>query len=84
MASETHRSETGHEIRAGRALTVIHPSLADHPPGDRPLASFVTHLIACQRRLPAFRKAGRAEPEPAARSYEGRPARARRTFDLVV
>ena len=32
---------------------------------DRPLAGFVAQLIACRKRLPAYRAKGRASPEAA-------------------
>lgn len=83
------RDETGKGGRAatGRALMVLETAGAEVPAlSDRPLAGFVAQLIACGRRLPAYRAKGRATPDVATRSY-GRddgsvPARGR--FDLVV
>ena len=58
-------------VQAGRALVAYgHSAL---PRAERPLADFVTQLIACDRRLPAYRQARRAEPAVAAASY-GAPA----------
>ena len=53
---------------AGRALVVIDAG-AKSRPDERPSAPFVTQLIACARRLPAFRTARRAAPEMGARTY---------------
>lgn len=70
-----------------RALIVL-PAAAGgrkgDAPDDGPLAEFLTHLIACRNRLPAFRRAGRAEPAVARRIYGGQVAHAPRRLDLVV
>ena len=69
-----------------RALVVIAPGIPRAPASERPAADFVTHLIACDKRLPAYRRAGRAEPAAGSRSYDHRnPALAPRlSVDLTV
>ena len=52
----------------GRALV---PVRAQDNEGndDRPLTDFLTQLIACQRQLPSYRRAWRAEPSHAISAY---------------
>ncbi|MDB5592059.1 hypothetical protein [Enterovirga sp.] len=67
-----------------RDLVVVGASPAERH-DKRPLAGFITQLIACRSRVPAFRRAGRAEPSAARHSYgqqAGWPARG--LLDLVV
>ena len=68
---------------AGRSLVVRDPARPSS--GDeRPLADFLTQLIACERRLPPYRAARREEPEAAAGAY-GRARRGAETcLDLSV
>ena len=83
------RDDTGtreHQVM-GRELVVLATTGTDVPsPSDRPLAGFVAQLIACGRRLPAYRVKGRATPEAATRSYGGDDgaAPAKNKLDLVV
>ncbi len=79
-------SETGN-IPPSRALVPVDdrpqaPRLSD----ARPLAGFVTQLIACQRRLPGFRARRMADPAEASLRYdriERRPDPARRVFERI-
>ena len=52
-----------------RALVPCDGAAIEIGVGERPLAAFVTQLIACKRRLPPFRKAGRTSPEDASGQY---------------
>lgn len=45
------------------------------------MAGFVTQLIACHRRLPAYRQARRVEPGIAAARYGAAPIRRAATYD---
>lgn len=74
-------NETLPEPPACRALTVV-PFADGGPAPDetaapgaraRPHAGFVTQLIACERRLPAYRERRRCEPADASARY-GSPA----------
>lgn len=81
--SETREQDAEPAPAQCRALTVVTrsaPALHD----ERPLAGFVAQLIACRGRLPAYRRAGRAEPAAARQSYARVPAQHARRFDLVV
>ena len=51
---------------------------------DRPMAGFVAQLIACHRRFPAYRKAGRADPGEATRIYGGEAGRGTVRIDRAV
>jgi hypothetical protein len=59
-------------VSPSRALVVIAPKPSGRA-DERPQADFLTQLIACQRRLPAYRGARNAAPETAANAY-GRTA----------
>jgi hypothetical protein len=52
-------------------LVVIGASVARAPAGPRPLAGFVTQLLACRGQLPAYRARRRAEPGVATACYGG-------------
>ena len=55
-------------IETGRALVIVNPCpVLD---ADRPAADFVAQLIACERRLPAYRNVRRADPVAAATAYQ--------------
>ena len=56
-----------------RALVALEPRLPVRPAPGRPDAGFLTQLIACERRLPAYRDRRRAEPADATARY-GEPA----------
>jgi hypothetical protein len=63
----------------GGALVPAELPAARPAPAPRPLASFVTQLIACHGRLPPYRERRRAPPEEAGERYRdaGRPPAAR-------
>ena len=66
-----------------RALVVMQasrPVYAD----ERPQADFLTQLIACERRLPAYRQARNAEPETATHAYGRHGGNRARRLDCVV
>lgn len=69
-----------------RALVATAPPARVHPvsPATRPAADFVAQLIACEHRLPPFRRAGRIDPATGTRSYGAHPVAARAALDLVV
>jgi hypothetical protein len=52
-------------------LVVVGSSAARPPAGPRPLAGFVTQLLACRGQLPAYRARRRAEPGVATACYGG-------------
>jgi hypothetical protein len=56
---------------AATDLVVIGPIAARAPAGPRPLAGFVTQLLACRGQMPAYRARRRAEPGVAAACYGG-------------
>jgi hypothetical protein len=66
-----------------RALVALEPHVPAPRAAGRPDAGFLTQMIACARRLPAYRERRRAEPAEGAARYgaapqrEGRPALAR-------
>lgn len=68
---------------AGAELVALAASGPPPPAPPRPLASFITQLIACHGRLPAYRERRRAAPDVARESYReaARPAPARRRFE---
>ena len=68
-----------------RALVVIAEQRADAS-CSRPMAGFVAQLIACNRRLPAFRRSGRAEPGLATGVYGRERAAVEATgrLDLLI
>lgn len=59
---------TGQPVPTGRALVVVGRPARSRPE-ERPLAGFLAQLIACERRLPAYRPARTADPEIAASRY---------------
>jgi hypothetical protein len=69
--ADQHQAETSDGIAAlprSRALAVIENRrsiIGDERPG----AVFLTQLIACERRLPAYRQARKAEPNAATAAY---------------
>jgi len=55
----------------GRALALVEAQAeGTASPAGRPLADFLVQLIACQRRLGAYRARRRAPPETARACYE--------------
>jgi hypothetical protein len=69
-----------------RAIVPLESAAAPQRPAPRPLASFVTQLIACDRRLPAYRERRRGSPDEARSRYDavGRPPAARGRFERVT
>lgn len=51
---------------------------------ERPLSGFLTQLIACARRLPAYRAARQMEPAGAASRYDEPAAAGFPGFERVV
>jgi hypothetical protein len=84
MAGEC--TEMPNEVLTGmsecRALMVIAP--AQSSPMKRPEAAFVTQLIACERRIGAYRTARRAAPTDAAGLYAARLGVGSRSFQRLV
>jgi hypothetical protein len=84
MAGEC--TEMPNEVLTGmsecRALMVIAP--AQCSPMKRPEAAFVTQLIACERRIGAYRTARRAAPTDAAGFYAARLGVGSRSFQRLV
>ena len=78
----TEDGVAGRQQATGRALVVLRP--AGHPAAERPLTDFLTQLIACDRRLPAYRGARRAEPARAAMAYGDHADAAKTSLDRRV
>lgn len=57
---------------SSRALVAL-PLPSARTGDERPAASFLVQLIACHKRLPAFRRSGRLEPAVAALRYSPCP-----------
>lgn len=55
----------------GTALVALGPSA--NSAAGRPLTDFLTQLIACDHRQPAYRRARKAEPANAASAYSEHP-----------
>jgi hypothetical protein len=70
------------EMSECRALVVVAP--AQSRPRERPQAAFVTQLIACERRIGAYRAARRASSTDAAELYAARFGAGSRSFQRVV
>ena len=51
---------------------------------ERPLSGFLTQLIACERRLPAYRAARTVEPGHAVYRYEEPATAETRHFERLV
>ena len=68
---------------SSRALTVL-PSATSFRAEDRPAADFLVQLIACDRRVPAYRAARKAEPALAVTAYAGQPGSAAPRIDCLV
>ncbi len=69
--ADQHQAETSDGTAAlprSRALAVIESRLRAAGE-ERPEAVFLTQLIACERRLPAYRQARKAEPNAATAAY---------------
>jgi hypothetical protein len=70
MTHEADADEFG--TRTGGALVALGAGSPPAAPPPRPLASFVTQLIACERRLGAYRDRRRGSPEEAGGRYRER------------
>ena len=80
MPDQNRAQEPGHAPEEHRSRSLV-PLGTLRRSEERPLACFLAQLIACERRLPAYRPARMAEPSLAASRYGvGRPP-ARLTLD---
>jgi hypothetical protein len=78
--NDTDQDQPGR--RPSRALVVLErQESAGH---ERPLSGFLAQLIACDRRLPAYRSARLAEPERAISAYGSQPGGAPLSFSRLV
>jgi hypothetical protein len=71
------------EMSECRALVVVGAAMEPRR-AERPQAAFLTQLIACERRLGAYRTARRASSTDAAGVYEARLAAGPRSFHRLV
>ena len=82
--TDQHRAETveTHASRS-RALVVVD---SDGPSRgtERPEAVFLAQLIACDRRLPAYRQARKASPDAATSAYSRPSGPAPARLDCLV
>lgn len=69
--NETFRNDEEDAPQTGRAMVACRPAPMIRAGDDRPLTDFLAQLIACDRRLPAYRTARKAEPTSAAAAYAG-------------
>jgi hypothetical protein len=81
MPDESSRSDPSDHGEC-RALVVLAP--VHSAPAQRPLAGFVTQLIACDRRVGQYRTARRAGSSEAAGSYAGMPGQQSGAFQRVI
>jgi hypothetical protein len=87
--TDRHLTDSGEGTSVGnasrsRALVVIEgppPFMSGH---DRPHADFVAQLIACDRRLPAYRQSRKAAPDDAANAYGRTAAPLHARLDCLV
>jgi hypothetical protein len=63
------RDDTPADAAASRALVCAAGPADPVPPAPRPLAAFVTQLLACEARLAPFRGRRRAGPDAGASTY---------------
>jgi hypothetical protein len=63
------RDDTPADAAASRALVCAAGPADAVRPAPRPLAAFVTQLLACEARLAPFRRRGRAGPDAGASTY---------------
>ena len=71
--TDQHRAEATLDCPS-RSLVVVAAAEPISGGADRPDAEFLAQLIACKRRLPAYRVARRASPDRAASAYATAPA----------
>ncbi|NNM71002.1 hypothetical protein [Enterovirga aerilata] len=75
------------EAQAGNPRSrALVPLATPRPPhgSDRPEAYFLAQLIACERRLPAYRQARSAAPETATSAYARRSEPAQARLDCLI
>jgi hypothetical protein len=63
------RDDTPAGTAASRALVCAAGRADAGPPSPRPLAAFLTQLLACEARLAPFRRSRRAGPDAGASTY---------------
>jgi hypothetical protein len=67
--------ETGQrQSQTSRALVPAGDAALTPATGPRPLAAFLTQLVACHRRVEAYRRHRRGDPRTAAARYAGSPS----------
>ncbi|MDB5557692.1 MAG: hypothetical protein JWQ36_626 [Enterovirga sp.] len=72
--TDQHEAQTvDASVPRSQALVVVQGSSSPERPGDRTDAEFLAQLIACKRRLPAYRQARRANPDAATHAYAPPP-----------
>ena len=81
--TDQHKAEPVTSPPQGRALAVVGPR-RPNPAAERPEAVFLAQLIACERRLPAYRQARNAEPEAASAAYSRLPGAEPARLDRVI
>ena len=84
--AEQHEAETAAaqvEAAPSRALTAVAPA-GNWRGEERPSAGFLAQLIACDRRVPAYRAARNAEPARAVSAYAGQPGWAAPRVDCLI
>lgn len=64
-----YKNQCDHQ-QTGRALVVYQPLTSRAPVSGRPMAAFVSHLLACTQQVPDFRQKRRASPEKAFSLYQ--------------
>ena len=69
--------------KPSRALTVVAAARSSRGE-ERPSAGFLAQLIACYRRVPAYRAARNAEPARAASAYAGQRGSAAPRLDCLI
>lgn len=83
---EQHETDTARAkpmALPSRALTVI--AQAKDPRGEeRPASDFLAQLIACHRRVPAYRAARKADPALAVSAYAGRRGPVAPRLDCLI
>ncbi len=82
MADQTTCGDVGKPVGTGRALIVVKPR--PDAESDRPAADFLAQLIACDRRLPAYRAVRRTDPNVAATAYRCEMAYQVSAFQRVI
>jgi hypothetical protein len=68
---------------SSRALTVVAP-LTSGRGDERPASDFLAQLIACNRRVPAYRAARKADPARAVSAYAEQPGSAAPRLNCLI